>query len=426
MTMSPSTWRIWRDSNQGRGVVHALAAFAVAVAAVASIAAQNVDVEVDRRIHAVENGLVPFTTPRCVFEADSTGSANSQTLRDRMKHYKVPGVSIAAIEDGKPAWAKGYGVLSVGGDTPVTTGTCFQAASTSKLVTAAIVLRHVESGILQLDEDVNVYLKSWKLRENEFTRQQKVTLRLLLTHQAGLPATDFPEQEGAGAPSLIQVLDGEAPAMNKPAIVECTPGTKWLYSNLGFLVIQLVLEDATGKPFPRLARETVFEPLGMDNSTFTYPPGQGICDGEAMPHDADGVLRRPELPPTALAQGGLVTTPSDLALFAAELMSAYAGSSDRLLSRETMRQMFRRELELDPEMFGVPLGEGLGTFLYGEGEDLVFTHPGSNSPGMNCWLVGHPGTGTGIVVMTNGAMGEVLAMEIIAAFNRAQGDPGSP
>ena len=402
--------------------MRAFVALTAVVLTMCSCASQKANVQVEQRIREIENGLVEFTTPMGIFRADSTKNEDFKTLSERMKHYNVPGVSIAVINDFALEWARAYGILRADSDRPVTVGTYFQAASTSKLVAAAIILHDVEKGILNLDEDVNNYLKSWSLPENEFTQQQKVTLRLLLTHQAGLPATDFPQQENTGDPTLVQVLNGELPAMNKPAIVEHTPGTKWQYSNIGFVVIQQILEDALGKPYSQIARETVFEPLGMKNSTFAYPLSQKPLAREAMPHDADGVLRQPAMPPTALAQGGLMTTPSDLATFAAELMRAYVGSSKRVLSKETAHQMFRKELDLDPEMFGVPLSEGLSVLLYGEGEDLAFAHPGSNFPGMNCWLFGYPETGKGVVIMTNGALGEVLAMEVISAFNSEYGN----
>jgi CubicO group peptidase (beta-lactamase class C family) len=123
--------------------------------------------------------------------------------------------------------------------------------------------------------------------------------------------------------------------------------------------------------------------------------------------------------PTALAHGGLMTTPSDLALFGVELMRAYNGRSDRLMSQDMARRMFTKVLDLDPAtMGGLPVGQGLGVFLYGEGDNLVFLHPGGNSPGMNCWLFGYPKTGHGAAIMTNGADGEILALEIISALNR--------
>jgi hypothetical protein len=85
------------------------------------------------------------------------------------------------------------------------------------------------------------------------------------------------------------------------------------------------------------------------------------------------------------------------------------------------RLMFTKAVDLDPSVFGLPLSEGLGVFLYGEGDDLVFLHPGGNSPGMNCMLIAYPRTGRGAVVMTNGERGELLFMEIVAAINREYG-----
>jgi CubicO group peptidase (beta-lactamase class C family) len=391
------------------------------ILAAISCSRKSPDARVKQRIDRIENGLVEFTSSKDLFLAGSVKSENLRTLAERMKHYRAPGVSIAVVNDFALDWAKAYGILKAGGERTVAVNSYFEAASTSKLVTAAMVLHHVDRGTLNLDEDINTYLKSWKLPGNDFTRQRKVTLRLLLTHQAGLPATNFPQKEDAGDPTLVQVLKGEPPAMNKPAVVEYVPGTKWQYSNIGYVVIQQILEDAIGKPFSHIARETVFEPLGMKNSTFIYPLDQKIQAGEAWPHDGEGILREPRMCPTALAHGGLMTTPIDLALFTVELMQAYNGRSDRLLSRETTRRMFTKVLDLDPAMFGIPLSEGLGVLLYGEGDDLVFAHPGSNSPGMNCWLLGYPNRGTGLVVMTNGARGEILAMEIIVAFNRVYG-----
>jgi CubicO group peptidase (beta-lactamase class C family) len=375
------------------------------------------------KIHSIEHGLSEFTTPVAMFQADSTRLKDYKTLSERMAHYHVPGVSIAVINDYELEWAKAYGISQAGSDKSTTTSTIFQAASTSKLITSAIVLRFVEEGILNLDQDVNDYLESWHMQENEFTEERKVTLRLLLTHQAGLAATNFPQKEEAGDPTLVQVLNGEHPAMNKPAIVGYTPGSKWQYSNLGFVVIQQILEDRTSKPYARTAQDVVFEPLGMQNSTFDYPLKQELQFMEAMPHDADGIACEPAMTPTAVAHGGLMTTPSDLAILTIELMQAYAykGLSNRLLSREMTRQMFRKELDLDPQLFGVPLGEGLGVMLYGTDENFIFAHPGSNFPGMNCWLLGNPNVGKGAVIMTNGATGEVLCMEIISAIIREYG-----
>ncbi|UCH84921.1 MAG: beta-lactamase family protein, partial [Candidatus Latescibacterota bacterium] len=273
----------------------------------------------------------------------------------------------------------------------------------------------------------NTKLRSWKIPENEFTATQKVTLHLLLTHQSGLnrPEGGFSWEEGS-TPTLLQTLNGEAPAKNDPAAIVVLPGSRWEYSNFGYLVIQQLLEDVTGKPFVQIAQETVFVPIGMTSSTFALPLAPELAKNEAVPHDATGTAYDPDMHPNAVANGGLMTTPSDLALFTSELMLAFHGKSSRLLSKKMMQTMFASHVDIDPSVTGVPIGQGLGVMLYGDGAGFCFLHPGDNLPGASSWLIGWPDTGNGIVVMTNGAMGNLLAMEITAAFLRADASPTGP
>jgi len=112
-------------------------------------------------------------------------SISSSKLSDRMAALHVPGVSIAVIHAGKLVWARGFGVVRVGGP-PVTAETLFQAASISKPVITLAVLHLVHEGKLSLDTDVNQYLTSWKLPSSELTEHSNVTLRELLTHLIAL------------------------------------------------------------------------------------------------------------------------------------------------------------------------------------------------------------------------------------------------
>ncbi|HUU44694.1 MAG TPA: serine hydrolase domain-containing protein [Acidobacteriota bacterium] len=368
-----------------------------------------------QRIHNVENGLR-------VIVAGAEGpilAAERSTLADRMESYRIPGVSIAVIEDFKIVWTRGYGSLKAGGSVPVTTESIFQTGSTSKLVVSVIALHYVETGALDLDADVNAYLKSWTVPENEFTKGQKVTLRLLLEHRAGMPSGNIGYDKEIGVPTLVQFLKGESPATNPPAHVELVPGSQWQYSNIGYDVVQLLLEDVTGKPLTQLAEEVVFAPLGMNSSTFVYPLRPEDRKREAMPHNTEGATCEPELDPSAVAQGGLLSTPTDLAVFNIELMRAYRGESERLLSPAMARQLFQKAAPLDPAIFGLPssfdVGEGLGVFLRYKGEIFSFVHPGHNYPGTTCWLEGCPDTGNGVIIVTNGNKGDRLAFEILAA-----------
>ena len=113
-------------------------------------------------------------------------------MATEMKNHGIVGVSIAIIEDGEIRTAKGYGFTDKSAATRVTTNTLFQAGSVSKPVAALAALRLVEDGRLSLDGDVNRSLKHWEVPENKFTKDEKVTLRRILSHSAGLTVHGFP------------------------------------------------------------------------------------------------------------------------------------------------------------------------------------------------------------------------------------------
>lgn len=146
--------------------------------------------------------------------------------------------------------------------------TLFQDGSISKSVTALAVLRIVEQGKLNLDADVSQYLRSWKLPTNKFTEQRKVTLRELLSHTAGATVHGF-EGYAAGqrVPTLVEVLKGEKPANSAPVTIDFVPGTSFRYSGGGYTIIQQILVDVAGEPFPDLMQEVVLQPLHMAHST---------------------------------------------------------------------------------------------------------------------------------------------------------------
>jgi CubicO group peptidase (beta-lactamase class C family) len=189
------------------------------------------------------------------------------------RRYEIPGMSIAVIHTFQIVCAKGYGVTVRGGSTPVTPTTLFLAGSISKPVAAVGALHFVDQGKLSLDENVNSHLKSWKVPDNEYTRQHKVTLRLLLSHAGGFTGGDFFPGYGVGKPlpSLPQILDGVPPATNAPIRVGFEPGTQWHYSGDGYLVIQQLVTDVSGQSFPEFMRTAVFEKLRMNDSTYEEP-----------------------------------------------------------------------------------------------------------------------------------------------------------
>jgi len=199
--------------------------------------------DVQSRIEHIENGLLPPV----LVKGDP-----GWNIIERMKEYEVPGVSIAVIENFKIAWAKAYGLKDVSTNEPVTENTMFQAASISKSFNATAIMKRVQEGKLSLDENVNEYLHSWKLPDNEFTARKKVTLANLLSHSGGISVNSFPGYpEGAAIPTILQILRGEFPANNPPVVVEMEPGKTFGYSNGGTIISQLVLMELEKKPYPQ-------------------------------------------------------------------------------------------------------------------------------------------------------------------------------
>ena len=352
------------------------------------------------KIQRIENGLLP---PTRIKGEQATG----MRLLDRMQFYKSPAVSIAVINEGRIEWARAYGTLEAGGKVPATITTVFQAASLSKPVTAMAVLRLVQQGKLNLDTDVNGSLKSWRVPDNEFTRTQKVTLRRILSHSAGLTISGFlGYASDAPVPTLLQILDGTPPANSQPIRVDLMPGTKFRYSGGGYVVLQQLLTDVTGKPFPDLLEQLVLRRLRMDHSKFLQPVPQRLASNMAAGHLPNGqtikggYFRYPELAPA-----GLWTTPTDLAQFVIECQRSLHGKSEKVLSRELTRQMLTPQIE----------NSGLGLFVDGLDRAPRFSHSGSNV-GFKSYLVGYIDSGQGAVVMTNSENGAQLILEVLRSI----------
>ena len=362
---------------------------------------------IEARIKRVENGLLPPT--RIKGEA-----ATGMKLPDRMQFYKAPAVSIAVINEGRMEWARAYGTLEAGGKVPATVTTVFQAASLSKPVTAMAALRLVQERKLDLDADVNGSLKSWKIPENEFTKTQKVTLRHLLSHSAGLTIPGFlGYASDAPLPTVIQMLDGTPPANSKPVRVEIVPGTKFRYSGGGYVVLQQLLTDVGEKSFPDLLEQLVFRRLGMDHSSFLQSLPQDLANNIAPGHLPNGqVMPGGYYRYAELAPAGLWTTPTDLARFVIEIQSSLHGKSKKVLSRETTRQMLTPQVE----------NSGLGLFIDGTDRSRRFSHSGSNV-GYKAYLVGYFDSGQGAVVMTNSENGAQLMLEVLRSIAAEYGWP---
>ena len=338
-------------------------------------------------------------------------------VKAQMAQRNVRGLSLAIVKDGKIVVARGYGVVDDGTKAPVTTSTLFQAGSISKPVSALGALHLVETGALSLDADVNGKLKSWKVPENRFTTTEKVTLRRLLSHTAGLTVHGFPGYDvSVPMPTVVQVLDGAPPVNTAPIRVDTTPGAIWRYSGGGYTVAQQLMSDVTGEPFPRYMQSTVLSKIGMTSSSFEQPPPSARASLTASGYYADGspVRGRWHVYPE-MAAAGLWTTPTDLAKFAIEVQETLAGRGHGVVSPAMARQYVTEQKN----------GYALGVGVYGPTEARRFGH-GGRDEGFDALLDAGVESGDGVVVMINANDNSPMNDRIRDFVGRAWGFAGAP
>jgi len=251
----------------------------------------------------------------------------------------------------------------------------------------------VEQNKVSLNEDINNYLKSWKLPENEFTKKKKITLKNLLNHSAGMNVHAFDGyNKDEAVPTLLEVLNGTSPANSNPITVDKIPGENFWLSAGGYTIVQQIMMDIEGKKFPEIMNELVLQPLEMNNSTFNQP-----FTAEQLKRAATGYLRDGSMVEgkwhtyPELASNGLWTTAEDLAKFIINIQQIQKDNGNKGLSKDLK------------EMMLTPLVEdryGLGFLIYDLNDEIYFEHHGW-STGFYSRMTAHKNNDYGVVVLAN-------------------------
>lgn len=321
-------------------------------------------------------------------------------IEERMKHYNVPGLSITLIDHGQIISTENYGVLAVGSNKNVNKDSIFSACSISKFLAGMLVMKLTEQGILDLDEDINKKLVSWKVPENDLTKNKRVTLRNLLSHQSGIidPENSFIELNVVtGVPSVVELLEGKTLYCKNPIEVKYEPESEFHYSDAGFCIIQQLIEDVTERPFHRVMNELIFEPLRMKNSKLNTTTLEMDKNDFSCGHNKNGELVNAKYPIYPYpAASGLWTTSLDLAKLVLELMNAVKGESKIGISASIAKEMITPQRGKN--------WTGLGVFLEGSEKELEITSLGWGV-GFQCMMVAFPYLKKGAVIMTNAELG---------------------
>ena len=293
-----------------------------------------------------------------------------------MEEHHVTGAVVAIVKDGKVLFAKGYGKSDLAKDTPIDPATSlFRIGSTTKTLTWTAVMQLVEEGKLDLDADVNTYLKGVKLPK---AFGKSITLRDIMTHTAGFE-DGFLGYLIASDPKN-QIPISTAMALHRPAVVS-PPGTMSAYSNYGAALAGLIVEQVSGMPFNEYIETHILEPLDMRYATMQEPVPERLAPyvttgykfengGEvAQPYEVIGGFR----PAGSAAVSALDMTH----LMLAHLQGGRYGDR-QILKPATVELMHKTAFQLDPRFPGMALGfyhvDINGRDAVGHGGDTEYCH----------------------------------------------------
>lgn len=330
------------------------------------------------------------------------------SIEDRLKQLGIPGVSIALAHEGNIVWQAGYGMADISQNRKMDANTLLLAGSISKPVAALRALQLVEKGKIDLDSNINSYLTSWQVPDNEFTKTEKVTLRRILNHTAGLTVWGFPGYDkGDEIPSAVDVLNGKG--NTDEVVVYKTPGESWQYSGGGYTIMQLAVTDVTQQAFPTTMQKHVLNSLNMQNSTFENPLPKkyhGIA-ATGYRENGDEVEGKWPIYPE-MAAAGLWTTPSQLVQYGIEVQRIFSTKKDGILSAKMVDMM------LTPG----DNDHGLGPTV----NEHSFGHGGADE-GFRARLMTWKDSSYAVVVMVNSDNGAIVR-EILLAIAKEYELPG--
>lgn len=328
----------------------------------------------------------------------STGDPELDAVVEKaMRTHDVPGVSVAVVKNGAVSWAKGYGLADTVQGSPVTPVTVFDAASIAKPVTAWAIMTLVEDGRLDLDAPIEQYLTRWHLPQSEYDHD-RITIRRILSHTAGLSTDgDMGVEPGAYVPTVEEALNGAVLGM-LPLHVAYPPGEDYHYSSVGYTLLEIAVEEVTGESFASYVQREVLDPLGMVNSSYEWTPE--LQAKAAVGHDWYN-RPMPEYQYSTKAQGGLLTTPTDLAIFMAASMPGPNGEpiGRGVITPESVAEILTADpFANEAESSHIP---GLGFDLYMSGDTLQGARKTGDHRGYKPIIVMDLQANEGIAIMAN-------------------------
>ena len=314
----------------------------------------------------------------------------------------VPGAVVSIIYADSCIYNKGFGVRDYELGLPVDPdNTVFRVASLSKIVTTIAALQLVEKGALDLDEDVDSYLGDIEII-NPF--EEQVTLRHLLTHSSGLDHKNMARRSlsVSEVPDLIEYLKSELPPVVRK------PGEVISYSNYGMALVGYLVEKASGKSYATYVQEQIFNPLSMNNSSFTDPDGFGDNLSKGYLNNfKTAPFEYYKTPPASM----LMTTGRDMSRLMTMMLNHGVYNGKQVLGKSFVAQMLETNFRNHPRANG----RSLGLSVFDTSPKLVF-HNG-NFRGFYSSIYLYPDLDLGFFFSFNNNLAYIINREVMAKVN---------
>lgn len=326
--------------------------------------------------------------------------------------YDVPGASLALVQDGRVVWSGAYGYADLERARRMTTGAVFRVESISKSVTAWGVMRLVEQGRVDLDAPVQRYFDSWTVPESGH-EEQAVTVRRLLRHDAGMPLGALGQEyaPGSDVPALRDYLTREA-GLARP------PGSGFSYSNVGFNVLELLVEEVSGRDFAAYMTDEVLRPLGMRASRFGWE--EALRPEMPTGYERNGAPVPAYVYP-AQAAGGLLAPVEDVARFVCAEMTGTSRVGRGVLAPASVRALHTPRVDI-PGAYGVVADAyGFGHFVETLPDGRRAVWHGGQGHGWMTHFHAVPAAGAGIVILTNSERSWPFLAQVLDAWARWSG-----
>jgi CubicO group peptidase (beta-lactamase class C family) len=327
-------------------------------------------------------------------------------IRSNLEKQRIPGAAVALVQDGKVIFSRCYGYADTQKKVPITEDTYFMVGSLTKSFTALAVLKLIEHGKIDLHADIKTYIPDFSIK-NLYGGETLITVNHLLTHTSGLMIDYYVHLTGGKKQSDADLLS----QLGKEYLC-FKPGSASKYSNIGYRLLGMMIEQVTGERFENYLEKQIFKPLGLNQSSFDYT--DDMAGHMSKGHNGETEMSR--LDNEDKPASGLFSTLKDLTIFLKFLSSSSTPSIEGINNNQIIDSIIKNANPAIDTFYDNKNIYSSGWYLNSyqfKGIHTVLSGSG-NINGFSTAITYLPEERLGIVILTNSSLGWKANMEIIA------------